>query len=58
MIQALLDNSDSHEFRSPVDWKALGLVDYLSIVKYPMDLSTIKKKLLANCYSTVEDCLD
>jgi len=28
-----------------VDWKALGLVDYPDIIKRPMDLGTIKKKL-------------
>ena len=28
-----------------MDWKALGLVDYPDIVKRPMDLGTIKKKL-------------
>ncbi|XP_040891694.1 bromodomain-containing protein 4-like [Toxotes jaculatrix] len=32
-------------FYKPVDVKALGLHDYYDIIKHPMDLSTIKKKL-------------
>lgn len=32
-------------FYKPVDVKALGLHDYHEIIKHPMDLSTIKKKL-------------
>lgn len=29
-------------FYKPVDVKALGLHDYLDIIKHPMDLGTIK----------------
>lgn len=43
--QSLQDNNDSMEFRHPVDWQAMGLSDYPDIVKHPMDLSTINKKL-------------
>ncbi|KAM9856608.1 bromodomain-containing protein 4-like isoform 2-T2 [Aulostomus maculatus] len=32
-------------FHKPVDAKSLGLHDYHDIIKHPMDLSTIKKKL-------------
>jgi hypothetical protein len=32
-------------FREPVAWEAMGLVDYLTIVKTPMDLGTVKSKL-------------
>ncbi|XP_077427299.1 bromodomain-containing protein 4-like isoform X2 [Vanacampus margaritifer] len=35
----------SWPFHLPVDAKALGLHDYYDIIKHPMDLSTIKKKL-------------
>ena len=32
-------------FRQPVDAGALGIPDYYDIIKKPMDLSTIKRKL-------------
>lgn len=58
LVQALLDNQDTREFREPVDWKSMGLLDYPSIIQKPIDLGTIKAKLTGNCYSTVEDCLN
>jgi hypothetical protein len=39
----------------PVDWKGLGLPDYPAIVKNPMDLSTVKSKLLKGDYSSFDD---
>jgi hypothetical protein len=54
----LYEASDSFDFREPVDWKGMGLTDYLSIVKYPMDLSTVMKKLKEERYSRVEEGLD
>lgn len=58
-------------FREPVDWRALGLFDYPQVVKQPMDLGAVKKRLEAaigggggdantkssgNAYNTVQDC--
>jgi bromodomain-containing factor 1 len=34
----------------PVDWKAWNLPDYPIIVKRPMDLGTIRKKLKKSAY--------
>ncbi|KAK9738583.1 TAZ zinc finger [Popillia japonica] len=42
---------ESHPFRQPVDPQALGIPDYFDIVRKPMDLSTIKKKLDLGQYS-------
>ena len=39
-------------FQKPVDPKELGLPDYFDVVKKPMDLSTIKKKIDRNEYLT------
>ena len=36
---------ESLPFRAPVDPIALGIPDYLDIIKKPMDLGTIEKKL-------------
>ncbi|RVE65535.1 hypothetical protein OJAV_G00117860 [Oryzias javanicus] len=41
-------------FYKPVDAEALGLHDYHDIVKYPMDLSTVKKKLDAGDYQDAQ----
>jgi hypothetical protein len=38
-----------------VDWKGLQLLDYPEVVKKPMDLGTIKKRLEENYYTKVED---
>ena len=40
-------------FREPVPWKELGLVDYPTVIKHPMDLGTVKKKLKKKQYTTL-----
>ncbi|CAD8090052.1 unnamed protein product [Paramecium sonneborni] len=58
ILQQLLDSNDSLEFRQPVDYKTLGLHDYLIVIKKPMDLGTCQKKLQNSEYKCVEECLD
>lgn len=58
LVQALLDNPQTADFRQPVDWKTLGLLDYTTVITQPMDLSTVKSKLQGSCYIVVEDCLN
>ncbi|XP_072227966.1 bromodomain-containing protein 3-like isoform X2 [Leuresthes tenuis] len=41
-------------FYKPVDAEALGLHDYHDIIKYPMDLSTVKQKLDGGEYQEVQ----
>lgn len=36
----------------------MGLTDYLSIVKYPMDLATLQRKMKGDHYTRVEEVLD
>jgi hypothetical protein len=38
-----------------VDTVKLGLLDYLDIIKRPMDLNTVRRKLLATEYETPEE---
>jgi bromodomain-containing factor 1 len=38
-----------------VDWKGLGLFDYPTIVKKPMDLGTIKKKIAGRKYKSIPE---
>ena len=37
-------------FRTPVDTKMLGVLDYHTVIKQPMDFGTIKKRLDNNYY--------
>jgi hypothetical protein len=41
---------EAYDFLTPVDYKALGLEDYPLIIKNPMDLGTVGKKLKAGVY--------
>ena len=42
LIQTVENDPKSFDFRQPVDYIGLDLNDYLTIVKKPMDLSTVK----------------
>ncbi|XP_041370721.1 bromodomain-containing protein 3-like isoform X2 [Gigantopelta aegis] len=44
-------------FQNPVDSEKLGLHDYYKIIKHPMDLGTIKKRLETNYYHSAKDCI-
>ncbi len=61
-VLSILDSLDkdplSYEFRVPVDVVGLNLIDYYDYIKYPMDLSTVKKKLKNKEYVTIQDALD
>lgn len=50
LIQYLFNTSDSEPFQMPVDWQALNLVDYPVIIKTPMDLGTVRKKVTLGQY--------
>lgn len=49
---------ESIPFRSPVDPIALGIPDYLDIIKKPMDLGTVEKKLRKGEYSDPWEYVD
>ena len=38
-----------------VDWKYLGLLDYPDVVKHPMDLGTVIKRIESDAYSSREE---
>jgi hypothetical protein len=58
LLGTIINAYDSIVFRDPVDWKALNLLDYPTIITRPMDLSTVKKKIATKMYENVEDCLE
>lgn len=55
MVCALMSRRESEAFHEPVDWKGMGLKDYLEIVKNPIDLGTIKKNIEDRKYQTAEE---
>ncbi|CCM02208.1 uncharacterized protein FIBRA_04288 [Fibroporia radiculosa] len=48
----------AHPFYEPVDWVKLEIPQYPKVVKRPMDLSTIKRKLTDGEYSTPDKFRD
>ncbi|CAF3392798.1 unnamed protein product [Rotaria socialis] len=58
-IQKMLLIEDSHPFRQPIDLVALNILDYPTIVKHPMDISTMQNRLKRGLYKTpLEFCDD
>ncbi|CAH8357380.1 unnamed protein product [Eruca vesicaria subsp. sativa] len=55
LLTKLMKHKDGWVFNVPVDAKVLGLHDYHSIVKEPMDLGTVKGKLGSGLYESPLD---
>ena len=58
ILSLLKKNPNGAIFLEPVDWKALGLKDYLQVVKRPMDLGTVGAKLAADEYASIDQFFD
>jgi hypothetical protein len=56
VVDAFIIRSDCAPFIEPVDWRNLELYDYPTIIKKPMDLGTIKRKLDRNQYMNAACC--
>lgn len=52
ILMAHIENPLAAAFLEPVNWVALDLPTYPTIVKHPMDLSTVKDRLLTGQIST------
>ena len=48
----------AYDFLEPVDYIALGILDYPKIITNPMDLGTVKRKLYDYKYPTFEELLE
>ncbi|XP_071322885.1 bromodomain-containing protein 3-like isoform X2 [Trachinotus anak] len=57
VIRSLWRHQFAWPFYQPVDAVALGLPDYHTIIKSPMDLGTIKKRLENNYYWCASECM-
>ncbi|KAJ0247879.1 Transcription factor GTE5 [Hirschfeldia incana] len=55
LLTKLMKHKDGWVFNVPVDAKVLGLHDYHTIVKEPMDLGTVKGKLGSGLYDSPLD---
>ncbi|RZB40813.1 bromodomain-containing protein 3-like, partial [Asbolus verrucosus] len=57
VLKAVWTHHFAWPFRQPVDAKKLNLPDYHQIIKQPMDLGTIKKRLDNNYYWSGKECI-
>ncbi|XP_041091278.1 bromodomain-containing protein 2-like isoform X1 [Polyodon spathula] len=57
MIKALWRHHFAWPFHEPVDASRLSLPDYHKIIKHPMDMGTIKKRLENNYYYSASECM-
>ena len=55
LVCSMMLRPESLPFHEPVDWKGLGLEDYLDIITHPMDLGTVKKYIEGKRYKTIEE---
>jgi len=58
VMKGLFKHQHSWPFLTPVDTVKLGLPDYFKIIKSPMDLGTIRKRLDNNYYWCARECID
>ncbi|OVA14502.1 Bromodomain [Macleaya cordata] len=52
LLGKLMKHKHGWVFNTPVDVKGLGLHDYYTIIKHPMDLGTVKSRLSKNWYKS------
>eukprot|EP00529_Nitzschia_sp_RCC80_P002658 CAMPEP_0113512338 /NCGR_PEP_ID=MMETSP0014_2-20120614/39288_1 /TAXON_ID=2857 /ORGANISM="Nitzschia sp." /LENGTH=1811 /DNA_ID=CAMNT_0000408693 /DNA_START=299 /DNA_END=5734 /DNA_ORIENTATION=+ /assembly_acc=CAM_ASM_000159 len=55
LLKGLQTHQHAWVFASPVNPEELGLPDYFDIIKKPMDLGTVNKKLDAGAYHAIKD---
>ncbi|XP_015491073.1 bromodomain testis-specific protein isoform X3 [Parus major] len=58
VMRAMWRHNFSWPFHQPVDAVTLNLPDYYTIIKNPMDLGTIKKRLEHNYYTRAAECIE
>jgi len=58
IIARIFAKRDSELFREPVPHVELNLIDYLTVVKTPMDLGTLRSKLDGHLYNSENECAE
>lgn len=56
LVDDILRHQNGYIFSCPVDPVALGIPDYPTIIKMPMDIGTVKKRLDSGYYRDVQEC--
>jgi len=55
LLDKFMQQQEVAPFLEPVDWETLGLPEYPEIIREPMDLGTIRSKLLTGRYKEPDD---
>jgi len=55
VLTKIMSHEASRAFREPVNWREMRCFDYPKVVKNPIDLGTIQKRLLALKYKSAEE---
>ncbi|CAH1736719.1 bromodomain-containing protein 3-like isoform X2 [Aphis gossypii] len=58
VMKALWKHQHAWPFYQPVDASKLNLPDYHKVIKTPMDLGTVKKRLENNYYWCADECIE
>ena len=58
IMDKMINEKNAFDFKEPVDYEGLGLIDYPTIIKHPMDLGTCKNKLLNGEYKIFQEFID
>jgi len=58
VLQSMIQRSDTEPFRVPVDWKGMGLFDYPTLIKKPMDLGSVKRNINARKYKSIPEAAE
>jgi hypothetical protein len=57
LLKSMWKHQHAWPFHTPVDTVKLGLPDYFEIIKKPMDMGTIKRRLENNYYWSSEESI-
>mmetsp|Transcript_10754 Transcript_10754/g.14813 ORF Transcript_10754/g.14813 Transcript_10754/m.14813 type:complete len:216 (-) Transcript_10754:172-819(-) len=58
IVCSMISRKECLAFREPVDWKGMDLPDYPELIKKPMDLGTVKKKIESEMYNSMKEIAD
>jgi E1A/CREB-binding protein len=56
LVEDILKHQNGYIFACPVDPVGLGIPDYPTIIKMPMDIGTVRKRLDSGYYRDVQEC--